>query len=127
MSSEPRTPGAIVAAEEEIAHAHVTLDLAVFERRLHPDYVCIQPGGDVEGKTNTIASLRSGRRHWDLAISDDMDVRQYGDTALVVGRWTARGVNGDTPFDYSARFLSVWIFQAGRWLNLSSQSSAIAP
>jgi hypothetical protein len=43
-------------------------------------------------------------RAWEVAEGDEYDVRVYGDTALIIGRWTARGVNHGVHFDYQARF-----------------------
>jgi ketosteroid isomerase-like protein len=116
---------AVRSAEQELAAAHVRLDLDLINRLLHPDYVIVQPGGRVEHKAQVLESYRSGARHWDSAASDEMDVRIYADTAIVVGRWRAQGRNGDFHFDYAARFLSVWIRENGRWLNLTSQSTEI--
>jgi ketosteroid isomerase-like protein len=98
---------AVIQAEQELAEAHRNLNLAVFERLLHPDYALIQPGGRIEGKAETIASLQSGGRHWEIARSDQLDVRIYGDTAVVIGRWRGKGRN-------TARFLSVWVREHGR-------------
>lgn len=116
----------VIAAEERLAAASLTLDLGVFEQLLHPDYVIIQPGGLIENKAETIASLASDTRHWQVARSDEMDVRVYGDTAVVIGRWTGKGQNGDEPFDYQARFLSVWVKEGEQWRNVAFQSTPIS-
>ncbi len=114
---------AVLQAERDLAEAHLTLDLARFDHLLHPDYVIIQPGGHVAGKAETLASLQTGDRSWEIACSDEMEVKVYGDTAVVVGRWRGKGQNGATPFDYSARFLSVWVFEEGMWRNVAAQST----
>jgi ketosteroid isomerase-like protein len=116
---------AIIEAEEHLAAASLNLDLSVFEQLLHPDYVIVQPGGIVENKAETMASLASDTRHWQVARSDEMEVRVYGDTAVVIGRWTGKGQNGDEPFDYQARFLSVWVKENRQWCNVAFQSTPI--
>jgi ketosteroid isomerase-like protein len=116
---------AIIEAEEHLAAASLNLDLSVFEQLLHPDYVIVQPGGIVENKAETMASLASDTRHWQVARSDEMEVRVYGDTAVVIGRWTGKGQNGDEPFDYQARFLSLWVKEAGQWRNIAFQATKI--
>jgi len=113
-------------AEEQLAAAHVRMDVDLIDELLHPDYIIIQPGGIVESKAQVLDSYRSGTRLWELAQSDQMEIRLYGELAVVVGRWQAKGRNGDIDFDYAARFLSVWVRQAGRWMNLTSQSTEIA-
>lgn len=116
---------AVIAAERELADAHLRLDLAAFDRLLHPDYVIIQPGGRLEDKAATLASLRSGERRWEKAHSDALDVRVYGHTAVVIGRWQGKGVNAGAPFDYTARFLSIWVNEGDGWRNVAAQSTAI--
>ena len=110
----------IMAAEEQLADAHVRMDIELIDRLLHPEYVIIQSRGIVETKVQVLDSYRSGLRYWEFARSDQMDIRVYGETAIVIGRWQAKGRNGSVDFDYVARFLSVWIRQAGRWQNLTS-------
>ena len=53
-------------------------------------------------------------------------VRVYGNTAVVVGRWRARGENAGRSFDYQARFVSVWVRRDGEWRMVSDQSTPIA-
>ena len=89
------------------------------------DYQIIQPGGVVQGKAETLASLRSDQRHWEIAESDQHDVRVYGDTAVVIGRWRGRGINHGQPFDYAARYLCVWVKRAGRWQMVADQSTEL--
>ena len=116
---------AVMLAEQTLAVAHVQLDLKQIDHLLHPDYVIIQPGGRTESKQQVLDSYRSGDRHWDAACSDQLDVRIYGESAVVVGRWTANGRNGSEIFDYSARFLSIWVKEDGRWWNVASQSAEL--
>jgi ketosteroid isomerase-like protein len=112
--------------ERELAQAHLDLDLEAFDRLLHPEYTIIQPGGRIERKEETIASLRTGNRYWTRARSDELQVSVFGDTAVVIGRWTGKGRNGAEHFDYTARFLSVWVREDGCWRNVAAQSTPIA-
>lgn len=116
---------AVALAEHELAEAHLHLNLATIDQLFHPDYIIIQPGGKVESKDEVLASYQTGTRRWDSAKSDELDVRIYGNTAVVVGRWTASGQNQSEHFDYSARFLTVWVKQDGCWQNVASQSTEI--
>ena len=55
------------------------------------DYVQVDDPGRLVDREEVLASFRSGERNWDEAHSDDHRVRVYGDVAVVVGRWRARG------------------------------------
>lgn len=125
MNEDSKAVAAVIQAEQALAAAHLTLDIATIDRLLHPDYVIVQPGGAQETKAQTLASLQSDNRHWDVAESDELAVRRYGDTAVVTGRWRGRGHNGATPFDYRARFLSIWVCEGGEWRNVAYMASAL--
>ncbi|MEM7345604.1 MAG: nuclear transport factor 2 family protein [Chloroflexota bacterium] len=116
---------AIAQAEEKLAAAHLQLDLKIIDELLHPDYVVVQPGGTLETKAEVLASYKTETREWNLAQVDQLDIRFQGDTAVVIGRWRAVGQHGAERFDYSARFLSVWVKQDGRWQNIAYQATEI--
>jgi ketosteroid isomerase-like protein len=116
---------AVIHAEQRLAAAHLTLDLATIAALLHDEYVIVQPGGRIETKADVLASYASGERCWDSASVDGLDVKLYGDVARVVGVWRASGSNAGTPFDYQARFVSIWVKQADQWRNLSYASAEI--
>ncbi len=78
---------AVFQAEERLARAHETMDLAIIAELLHPNYVMLQPNGQVENRQDILDSYRSGKRHWDMARVGDMTVRLAGETATVTGRW----------------------------------------
>lgn len=111
----------VAAGERAIAAAHLSLDIAVLEHLYHRDFVNVAADGTVDGKAEMIASWRAGDRHWEIAQSEDLDVRVTAETAVVTGRWRSRGTNRGIPFDYAARFLSVWVREAGQWRNLAYQ------
>jgi ketosteroid isomerase-like protein len=115
----------VLVAEREWLLANLRLDIPALERLMDSDYFQIDAGGAALDKEQTLASFRSGERHWDEAHSDEHHVRVYGNTAVVVGRWRARGENATRPFDYQARYVSVWVLRAGGWRMVSDQSTPI--
>ncbi len=116
----------VIDAEHRLAAAHLTLDLDVIEGLLHDDYLILQLGGRVETKSDVLDAYRSGERHWDHAAVEALSVDIYGSMARVVGVWTSSGANAGFAFDYQARFISIWVSQAGEWKNLSYASAEIA-
>jgi ketosteroid isomerase-like protein len=115
----------VLRAEREWLLAHLRLDVQALDRLMAPEYLQIDARGRAVSKEQVLESFRSGERGWDEAHSDDHDVRIYGNTALVIGRWRARGINAGQPFDYAARYVSVWVKSDGEWLMVSDQSTAI--
>lgn len=125
MTNEQIAIQEVVEAEQQLAAAHRDLNRAVFDWLLHPDYINLQPDGTVERKAEILASLQTGTRRWEIAQSDQFDVRIYGDTAVVIARWRGKGQNGDVMFDYQARVLAVWVRENGRWQNVIAQSTPL--
>ena len=115
----------VLACERAWVEAHRTLDMAALDRLMGADYAIIRPDGSVDGKAAALASYRDHARAWDEADSDEYDVRVYGDVAVLIGRWQARGVNTGERFDYRARFLAVYVKRDGRWQLVADSSTEI--
>jgi uncharacterized protein (TIGR02246 family) len=115
----------VLAAEREWARAHLENDTDALAEMMAEEYTQIAGDGSVLGKEEVLASFWPGVRHWDEATSDEHDVRVYGEAAVVIGRWRGRGVNSGQPFDYSARYVSVWVRRDGRWQMVTDQSTEI--
>jgi ketosteroid isomerase-like protein len=113
----------IIQAEKTLAQTHLTLDIETISSLLHEDYVIVQPGGKIETKADVLASYKTGNRHWDMAQVDQLDVKVYGTMGRVLGVWRAAGINNGQPFDYQARFISIWIKEDGVWKNISYSSA----
>ena len=116
----------VLAAEEEWTQAHLATDRDTIDRLMHPDYTIIKPDGEVWGKQKALASYVPGKRDWEVAESSDHQVRIYGDIAIVIGLWRARGVNNGEFFDYSARYTSVWLREKDMLRIVSDQSTEVS-
>ena len=106
---------AVIEAERQWVQAHRDLDIHALERLVANDYRQIRDDGFVIGRDEFIASYRSGTRSWEIAESDQYDVRLFGEVALLIGRWRGKGVHNGKHFDYSARFLAVYVLEDGKW------------
>jgi uncharacterized protein (TIGR02246 family) len=116
---------AVLQTEREWVEAHLRLDLATLARIMADDYVIIAENGSIVTREQALASYRDDARSWEVARSDELAVRVYGDTAVVIGRWTARGENNGKPFNYAARFMSVYVRRNGQWRMAAEQSTPI--
>ena len=116
----------VICAEREWVEAHRRLDIATLDRLMADDYRHIRTDGSVIGKAEDLASYQTGDRYWDFAESDEYDIQVYGHTAVLIGRWRARGMNAGERFDYSARFISVYAKRDGRWQMVAAQSTPLS-
>ncbi|MGD8822005.1 MAG: nuclear transport factor 2 family protein [Anaerolineales bacterium] len=115
----------VMAAEQAWVQAHLDLDLERLEHIMAEDYLAVGLEGELIDKAQTLASYGSGERLWEVAEGDEYTVHLYQNTAIVYGRWRAKGINKGQSFDYTARFISVYVVLDGRWQMVSAQSSPI--
>ena len=115
----------VLKAEEKWAKAHLETDVDVIGDLMHPDYTIIKPNGGIWDRETALASYIPDKREWDEAESSDHTVNIYGETALVIGVWKAKGFNNGTPFDYQARYTSLWVNVNGKLRIVSDQSTDI--
>ena len=115
----------VLEAEERWAQAHLDTDVNTISELMHIDYTIIKPDGSVWDRKNALSSYIPGKREWNEAGSSDHIVNIYGDTALVIGLWSAKGVNNGTPFNYQSRYTSLGVKDNGNLLIVSDQSTDI--
>lgn len=113
----------VLAVEREWTDAHLRGDVATIARLMAHDYMKINADGSVTDRATTLASYTPETRYWEQAQGDEYLVQIYGETAVVIGRWTARGINNGERFDYSARFMSVYVKRDGEWKMVAEQST----
>ncbi len=121
-----KTVSEVLDAERAFLQAHLDCDVVTLDRLMAEEYAQIDSRGRVVRKAEVIASFESGARHWDEARTEDLEVRVYGEAAVVIGLWRARGTNSGRAFDYAARYMAVWVRRDGRWQSVSDQSTEIA-
>jgi ketosteroid isomerase-like protein len=125
MINESKLIKEVLAVERDWAAAHQSMDLDILSSILGDNYRQIQPGGSVIGREELLNSYLSGNRKWEVARSDNHEIRILGDVALLIGRWRGIGENSGEEFDYSARFLAVYQRVKGKWKLVSDVSIPI--
>ena len=125
MDCEADRIAEVLDVERSWVAAHRSLDLDILSSILSEDYRQIQSDGSVIGKDELLTSYRSGLRRWDIAESDQYEVRLLDDVALLIGRWRGVGENNGEGFDYTARFLAVYKREGSEWKLISDISIPI--
>jgi ketosteroid isomerase-like protein len=88
--------------------AMVANDADAIGRYMAEDWVIVGPDGSVSGKARFLDLVRSGALTHDTMESHDMDVRLYGDTAIVIGRGVSAGRYRAEGFHLVERVSSVF-------------------
>lgn len=101
-------------------------DSVGLEERLTPDWKLILSDGSVMTRDELLKSMKSGKLKFTAHSVAELDVRVYGDAAVVIGVGNSKGTWEMEPFDGRDRFTDVFIRKEGKWLCVSSHSSDLA-
>ena len=90
-------------------------DVATIDRIYADDYISTSSSGLMRTKAQVIEDFKSGALKIESISSDDVNVRQHGDTVIVTGRMTSKGKDRDREVSGENRFTQVYVRKNGRW------------
>jgi ketosteroid isomerase-like protein len=127
---DDRRAADVVRDIERVAHewdrAMVRNDPGEIARYMADEWVIIGPDGLVSDRARFLDLVGSGRLTHDVMETHDMDVRVYGDTALVIARGISAGRYDGQSFRLVERVSCVFVRQRGEWSCVSTHLSAMA-
>lgn len=120
---------AVRQLDQDLLDAIVKNDTALFERVATDDYTATNPIGMNSTKAQAIAGAKNYK--FESLNADDVNVRIYGDTAIVTGRATVKGqvkTPAEKMQDISGqyRYIRVYVKQGDQWKVAASQLTSIA-
>lgn len=123
MMGAEKSAEAVKAAEKTWATATVADDEAALNKVLANDLTYTHSTGDTDNKTVFMSNLKSGARKYLKIDHEKMDVRLYGNTAvLTADAQIATSMNGGAPAPAHLHWLHVYIFEGGHWQLVAHQS-----
>ena len=111
--------------EEERNRAILAGDFATLERMTSDDYTFITLRGEMRTKAEIVQGFKSGTFHYQSREISDLNVRVYGDTAVVTGRSTQKGLENGKDYSGNYWFTRVYVKQKGQWLTVALQTTPI--
>ena len=111
--------------EKDRAAAVVKADVATLEGLTSDDYVLINANGQVSNKAETMSMIKSGKIKLTANEVSDMNVRVYGDTAVVTGKSTAKGSINGIELKGPVMFTRVYVKKNGKWQSVAFQQTPI--
>jgi hypothetical protein len=118
-------PADLAKAAHAYDLAQMHNDKAELERLLAPDYRLFNSGGQVQDKASFIADSTAPDFHMEPFKVEDPLETVMGDTALLGGVATLKGVSGGQPFTARLRFMDVWARRAGHWQVVFTQATRV--
>jgi ketosteroid isomerase-like protein len=126
-TSEEKARDEILRLERERNDAIINGDAAALDRMTADDYTFITLRGELRTKTEIIQGFKSGSFHYDSREISDLNVRTYGNTAIVTGRSVQKGQENGNDYSGDYRFTRVYSKHSGRWRTVALQTTLIQP
>jgi ketosteroid isomerase-like protein len=115
------------AADARRFEAMVRRDREALDRLLADDLIYTHSTGQVETKAQLLDSIASGSLVYRSIQPRDVQVRLFGDVAVLTGRADLGVRTGERDLDLAASFTSVYVRRDGEWRMAAWQSTRIAP
>jgi uncharacterized protein (TIGR02246 family) len=132
--AQDQSANAVLSPEEEIQaleqvrnRAILNGDAAALDRMTADDYTFITLRGELRTKSEIVKGFQSGSFKYESRQISDLSVRVYGNTAVVTGRSTQKGVENGKDYSGDYRFTRVYVKQNGSWLTVALQTTIIKP
>jgi ketosteroid isomerase-like protein len=116
---------AVRQAEEQRCQALVQGDLAAVDRSMSDDSTYVHSSGEVQNKAAFIGDLKSGKRVYKGLKEDDVQVRVYGNTAVLTARTELQVVNAGKELQFPMRITTVYVKLGGKWVMATYQSTRL--
>jgi ketosteroid isomerase-like protein len=123
---EEQPEKALRQLEEEFLQALLKADLPTLNRIWADEFSLTIPTGAVVSRENYLSLLQSGIHQYETLKLEDLSVRVYGDSAVVIGRVTLKGNVGSHKLEGQDRYLTVYVKRQGRWQQVASQTARIS-
>lgn len=111
--------------EKQSATALVSVDFQALGSIFAEEWILVGPAGEVMTRRFIFEQLRSGDLKFTGYDLGDMEIRIFGDTAVVVGRGTPRGEWNGQKFEEKEVFSDTFARVGGKWRCVMSHSSQI--
>ena len=117
----------LVRVTREWDRAMVENDAEAIGRYMADDWVIVGSDGRVGDRAAFLELVKSGALSHDVMESHDLDIRIYGDTAVVLARGISGGRYQGQPFREVERVSCVFIRTGGRWRCVLTHLSRLLP
>jgi ketosteroid isomerase-like protein len=116
----------LVGLAHEWDRAMVQNDVDAIGRYMADDWTIIGSDGSMSDKETFLGLVKSGTLSHDVMESEDVRVRVYGETAVLLSRGVSGGKYQGHPFRELEQSSNVFVKQGGRWRCVLTHLSRLA-
>ena len=114
--------------EEDWANAYLRHDAVILERILADEFISVGSNGKSHNKAQDIEELKGDSASYDYSTPYDLEIRVYGNGAVVIGRTKEKGhYDSGRQFVNEYRWTDIFVKRDGRWQCVAAQVASIPP
>ncbi len=117
----------IIRFERAVGEAIARKDRARLEAWFDPRFYAGDPSGQLLTRADAFARILAPEYEVDSLVNEPLEVRLFGDTAVVFARGTAKGRFSGQPVEARFQYLRVWQRRSGQWRAIAAQSTLLPP
>lgn len=121
----PKDVTDVAAREQAWSHAWVAGDLSALESLHAPDYFAINNIGQFTSRKQVIDDVRAGLFRYTSMLHKNVQIRIYGQTAVVNGLTINQGHRGSRDVSGQFAYTRVYLKNNGAWRAVLSQYTRI--
>lgn len=120
--SRSNTEGKLIAMENAWNAAQREHDTKALDALVADTFINTEWDGTVENKAEFLQSIKDPSMKLTTLTNDKVSVFMYGNTAVVVGAYHAKGTKSGKPYEANGRFTDTWVQLNGKWQCVASAS-----
>jgi ketosteroid isomerase-like protein len=111
-----------LAWDQAQEHGDIRALSAIFDNSL----VFVDYDGKILTKAQYLDRVKLDSSHLQQIVTESMNVQMFGNTAIVVGTYRAKGVENAKPYLRRRRFIDVWMLRGEHWICVAAQATPVA-
>jgi ketosteroid isomerase-like protein len=115
----------IVALEKAWNQAYKHADRRALDRILDDRIVLVNDDGSVQTKAEFLASVTKSNAQQQQVSPESMSVQVFGNTAISVGVFQAKGIGRGNSYVRRERFVDTWVFKGGNWVCVATDATPV--
>jgi ketosteroid isomerase-like protein len=129
LSAEDDADGAvqskIITLEKAWNQAYKHADRRALDRILDDRIVLLNDDGTVQTKGEFLASVTKSNAQQQQVAPESMSVHVFGNTAISVGVFQAKGIGRGNSYVRRERFVDTWVYKGGNWVCVATNATPI--
>lgn len=121
--SDSATQAKIIALEKAWNQAYKLGDTKGLAALLDSAIVLVEDDGSVKTRSEFLATVKASSGNEEQVEPESITVHVFGQTAIAVGVFAAKGTKGGKPYVHRERFVDTWILKNGNWVCVATNAT----